>query len=336
MIIDKIDTKKKVFIIAELGNNHEGSYSLAEELIDLAANSGVDAVKFQTYKTELYVSSNDKARFNMLKSFELTYDQFEKLSKLAKSYGLSFLSTPFDVESASFLSKIVDAIKIGSGENTFYPLIEVVAKACKPIILSTGMVDLNEINKSLSFITEVWNKNNYIGDIGLLHCVSSYPASSNQANLMAIKKMKDSFKHTIGYSDHTLGINASISSVALGARIIEKHFTKDKNFSNFRDHQLSADPSEMKLIVDSIREVEEMLGTGEKKSQKSEYQSQTFMRRSIVLKNNINKGEIISEDDITWVRPGGGIKPGLERKIFGKKAKRNIMMGEQLSMDDLV
>ena len=334
MIINKINTDKKVFIIAEVGNNHEGSYSLAEELVGLAAETGVDAVKFQTFSTEYYVTKDDKKRYDMLKSFELKYNEFEKLSILAKKYDLSFISTPFDLKSAVFLSEIVDAIKIGSGENTFYPLIEVLANTGKPIILSTGMIDENNIKKTVSLINDIWNQKQIHSDLGLLHCVSSYPAKANDANLMAIKTMLKSFSNTIGYSDHTLGLNGPISAVALGARIIEKHFTKDKNFSNFRDHQLSADPEEMKKMVKSIREVENMLGKGKKEPQNSESQSALFMRRSTVSQNKIIKGQILSYDDITWVRPGGGIDPGSEKNLIGKKATRDIEEGEKISPHD--
>jgi sialic acid synthase SpsE len=335
MIINKINTDDKVFIIAEVGNNHEGSYSLAEELVGLAAETGVDAVKFQTFQTEYYVNQDDQNRFQMLKSFELKFEQFEKLAKLATKYNLSFMSTPFDINSAIFLSEIVDAIKIGSGENTFYPLIESVAQSGKPIIISTGMLNMNDINKAITVITEIWDQKNINGELGILHCVSSYPVKPKHANLMAIKTLIDSFDHTIGYSDHTLGMNAAIASVGLGARIIEKHFTVDKKFSDFRDHQLSSDPKEMKKMVNTIREIENMFGTGEKTTQESEKNSSVLMRRSIVAKNNLIKGHTLSSKDITWVRPGGGLSPGSESEIVGRKVHKDIDKGEKILLEHL-
>ncbi len=329
-------SKDKVFIIAEIGNNHEGNYSHAEQMIHLAAEAEVDAVKFQTFNTELFVSQKDKQRFEILKSFQLSYDEFENLSKVAKSLNLSFISTPLDLDSAFFLKDIVDIIKISSGDNNFFPLIETVSAFDKPIILSTGLLDINEVRISKSLIEEIWKNKKINQNLYLLHCVSAYPVEPHYANLMAIKTMISSFDNTIGYSDHTLGNNASITAVALGARIIEKHFTLDKNYSNFRDHQLSADPSEMKDLVESIRNVEELFGSGQKEKQPPEEEVLPLVRRSIVAKRDISGGDIIDMDDLTWVRPSGGLSPGSENKIVGKKAKNDISKGEMISLDEVV
>ena len=331
MKINNFDTKEKVLIIAEIGNNHEGSYSLAEDLIGMASESGVDAVKFQTFKTEDYVSNSDKNRYDKLKSFELTHSQFEKLKKVAKGENLLFISTPFDIDSALFLSEIVDAIKIASGDNTFYPLIEEVAKISKPIILSSGLADMNQIIKAKKLIYDTWKNNNIKNQLAILHCVASYPVEPKYANLRAINTLINNLDCDVGYSDHTLGIHAASSAVALGAKIIEKHFTVDKNFSDFRDHQLSADPSEMKKMVKVIRGVEEMmLGSGEKVPQLSEKDSLILMRRSIVLKKSLSKGEVIQPDCISWVRPGGGIEPGGEDLIIGKRLNQDIKAGAKI------
>jgi len=330
MIINNFNTNEKVLIIAEIGNNHEGSYTLAEELIGHAKEAGVDAVKFQTFKTNLYINKSDKKRYDMLKSFELTYYDFENLKKVAANENLLFISTPFDILSAQFLSQIVDIIKISSGDNTFYPLIEEVAKSGKPTILSTGLADFNQIAKAKNLIDDIWMENEISSQLALLHCVSSYPVRSNQANLLFIKTLKDNFDSIIGYSDHTLGILAATSAIALGAKIIEKHFTIDKHFSNFRDHQLSADPREMKKLVNEIRIVEKMLGSGEKVIKESEKDSLTLMRRSIVAKNSLVKGHTIQIGDIVWTRPSGGIDPGDESLVIGKKLKQNIASGTRI------
>ena len=335
MKINNFDTNKKTLIIAEVGNNHEGSFSLAEELIGLASQAGVDAIKFQTFKTKFYVDKSDIKRYEMLKSFELTYNDFEKLKKVASNEDLLFISTPFDLISAQFLSNIVDAIKISSGDNTFYPLIEEVAKMGKPTILSTGLSDLNQIIKAKNLIDETWIKYKMKSQLAILHCVSAYPVKSNQANLLAIKTFIDKFDCDIGYSDHTIGIHAATSAVSLGANIIEKHFTVDKQFSDFRDHQLSADPDEMKKLVNEIREIEEMLGSGIKKIQDSEKDALKLMRRSIVAKNRLSKGHIIQIGDISWTRPSGGINPGEESLVIGRKLKHGIDAGSKILSENL-
>tara|TARA_Y100000591_G_C21788939_1_gene675443 strand:- start:154 stop:1164 length:1011 start_codon:yes stop_codon:yes gene_type:complete len=335
MKIKNLDTKKQVIIVAEIGNNHEGSYDLAEEMIILASKSGVDAVKFQTYKTEYYVSNDNKDRFNTLKSFELSYKEFEKLSRVANDLGLCFISTPFDINSAQFLSQITDAVKISSGDNTFFPLISEIAKINKPIILSSGLLNLNKLKYVENYINEIRIQCNINKALAVLHCVSSYPVEPRFANLKAIKTLMDELASVIGYSDHTIGTSASIAAVSIGARIIEKHFTKDKNFSNFRDHQLSADPKEMKEIVKKIRQIEQMLGNGEKILQPSEKDLAPLVRRSIVAKKNIGKGFAIKSGDFTWVRPGGGLKPGDELKIIGKKINKNIVKGAKILLSDL-
>tara|TARA_B100000676_G_C18080545_1_gene850866 strand:- start:646 stop:1665 length:1020 start_codon:yes stop_codon:yes gene_type:complete len=335
MKINNFDTNKKTLIIAEVGNNHEGSYSLAEDLVGLASDSGADAIKFQTFKTKFFVDKSDMNRFNMLKSFELTYNDFEKLKKVASSENLIFISTPLDLMSAQFLSKIVDAIKISSGDNTFYPLIEEVARMGKPTILSTGLSDLKQITKAKKLIDETCIKNKIKSQLAILHCVSAYPVDFNQANLLAIKTLINEFDCDIGYSDHTIGIHAATSAVALGANIIEKHFTIDKQFSDFRDHQLSADPTDLKKLVKEVREIEAMLGSGIKKIQDIEKDALRLMRRSVVAKNRLAKGHIIQIDDISWTRPSGGINPGDESMIIGKKLKNNIDAGSKILRENL-
>lgn len=335
MKIGGIDTDKEVMIIAEVGNNHEGSFALAEELIGCAAEAGAHAVKFQTFKTEHYISSKDEARFKRLKSFELTYDEFSRLAQTARELGIAFISTPFDLYSAEFLSTIVDAFKIASGDNTFYPLIEKVAGFDQPVVVSTGIADLAEIQKTVSLIENIRKAKNINAELAILHCITSYPVQPDEANLAAILTFKNHFSQTIGYSDHTLGIDACVIAAALGARIIEKHFTIDKNYSDFRDHQLSADPAELKMLVQKIREVSVMLGSGEKIPQESEKNIAAAVRRSIVAAKDISAGATIDWKDITWTRPAGGVAPGDESLLLGKKLRRSMSAGEMITQSDV-
>ncbi len=335
MKIKDWDSKNNTLIIAEIGNNHEGSFQLAEKMVRLASETGVDAVKFQTFKTKHYVSKKDATRYEMLKSFELSYDEFENLSMIAKESGLIFISTPFDIESVDFLNKIVDAYKISSGDNNFYPLIEKVASNEKPIILSTGFADIPQIEKAVHTIEMINGNKNKYDMLSILHCVSAYPVESQYANLKAIQTLSKLFNYPIGYSDHTNGIEAVLASVALGAKIIEKHFTINKNHSNFRDHQLSADPEEMKNLVESVRKVEEMIGDGKKIPQKPELESLKFVRRSIVVNKTIKKNHRISHDDLTWIRLAGGLSPGSENLLIGRKTIKEIRPFEIINENDV-
>lgn len=330
MKIGDIDLYKDVLIVAEIGNNHEGSFSLAEEIVGRAAEAGINAVKFQTFRTELLVSSENKARFEQLKSFELTYDQFERLSKLAKEAGLIFMSTPFDLESAEFLNSIVPAFKISSGDNTFYPLIEKVAGFGKPIMLSTGLADMAQLRRAKALIERVWGDSHLEPGLAVLHCVSSYPVKTDQTNLRVITRLKEELRCTVGYSDHTIGIDAAVLAVALGARIIEKHFTIDKDFSDFHDHQLSADHVDMVKLVKRIKETLAMLGTGEKVIQQGELQVINSARRSIVARRDLPKGASIRWDDITWIRPLVGLPPGSEHLVVGKSLSKPVRKGEAI------
>ncbi len=337
MRIGNINTKKKVFIIAEIGNNHEGNFKLAKKMINKAAAAGVDAVKFQTFLPEHFVSFKDKSRLDKLRGFRLSYEQFRKLSKIAKSKGLIFFSTPLDINSAKFLNTIQPIFKIASGDNNFYPLIDIVAKFGKSIIVSTGVAKIDEIKKVYNKILKIWSrkkKNNQ--NLALLHCVSSYPVPNEQTNLASITYLKKFFpKAVVGYSDHTIGINAAVLSVVAGARIVEKHFTLDKNLSDFRDHKLSADPEEMRLMVKKIREAEKMLGKEEKKPQLCEKEMNISGRRSIAAARNLKVRTKLSSSDLTWVRPGKGFAPGNEKKVIGKKIRRNLKMGEIIMKSDL-
>tara|TARA_Y100000389_G_scaffold203357_1_gene251539 strand:- start:1807 stop:2808 length:1002 start_codon:yes stop_codon:yes gene_type:complete len=328
MKLGKIDTDKKVFIIAEIGNNHEGNFKLAKKMINEAAVAGVDAVKFQTFIPEKFVSSVDRSRLDKLKSFQLSYDQFKELSLIAKKKGLIFFSTPLDIESAKFLNTIQPIFKIASGDNNFYPLIETVLAFKKPLIISTGASDISNIKKLYNRIYKNSSKIN----LAFLHCVSSYPVPNEEASLASIFYLKKKFPRiVIGYSDHTLGIDAAVWSVIAGARIVEKHFTLDKNYSDFRDHQLSADLGEMNLLVKKIRQAEKMLGKQEKKLSPCEKEMNIMGRRSIAVNREILKGTKLQKSDFIFLRPGKGFSPDEGNKLLGKKIIRNLKKYEIIS-----
>ena len=335
MRIGDFNLDDKVLVVAEIGNNHEGKFEIAEELVRQAADCGVAAVKFQTFNTEHYVSQSDGARFARLKSFELSHRQFGQLAELARKLGMLFISTPFDLGSAAFLEKIVDAFKIASGDNNYYPLLAHVARVNKPLIISTGASDLQQVSRTVRFVTNQWKENRMAGQLALLHCVSSYPVPLEQANLLTIPFLAESFDCTIGYSDHTEGINAALLAVGLGARLIEKHFTLDKHFSDFRDHQLSADPPEMRKLVEQVAQASLMLGKFEKTIQPCEQPSMTAIRRSIVAAANLPAAHRIDFSDLTWIRPAGGLAPGHEDQLVGKVLKRTVQFGDQLGTSDV-
>ena len=335
MKIGAFDLDRDVLVVAEIGNNHEGNYGLAEDLIGKAAEAGAGAVKFQTYRTEHYISARDAERFARLKGFELTYDQFERLSRRARDAGLLFLSTPFDVESARFLGGIADGLKIASADNTFYPLLETVARTGKPIIISTGLASPEELRKAAELVEGTWHSLGIDQDLALLHCIAAYPAPTEQANLAAIQTLRESFQRTVGYSDHTIGIEAAALAVALGARIVEKHFTVDNNYSDFRDHQLSADPPTLKRLIERVREAEAMLGSGAIGVQECERAGAKAMRRSIAAARDLDAGTVLGADDLTWVRPGGKLPPGREELVVGRRLARRIAHGEAITLGDL-
>jgi sialic acid synthase SpsE len=316
-----LNNLKKTFIIAEIGNNHEGSFKIACKLIEEAKKAGVDAVKFQTFKTEDFVSPHEKKRFKKLKKFELSYEDFEKLSVITKKNALKFISTPLDIKSAFFLNNIVDCFKIASGDNNYYDLIETVLNFNKPTFISTGLLDFIEVKSLLKFIKK---KGFNFSKLSLFHCVSDYPVSFEEANLLSIKFLKEKLPLTIGYSDHTIGKEASLLAVSLGAKIIEKHFTLSNNFSKFRDHKISLNPRDMEQLVISIRKAELMLGKESKKIQRGESKNLHLIRRSIYAAGNFHKNTIIENNMTKILRPASFYKPNDIKKILNKRIKRRI------------
>lgn len=321
-----------VIVVAEVGNNHEGDIGRARELVERAADAKADVVKFQTFRTEWFTSAADPARVARLKRFELSFEAFAELATLARKRGLGFMSTPLDLESARFLLGICDAIKIASGDNDYWDLLGVAASSELPLIVSSGMTSLNEIRRTVAFVRELRRDRPF----AVLHCVSAYPAPESEVNLRAIGLLEAELGCPIGYSDHTLGFDACTTAVALGARVVEKHFTLDKSLSDFRDHQLSADPAELAELVARIRRVETLLGSPSKTIQPAERNVATVARRSAAAAKRLGAGHVIEASDIVFLRPGTGIRPGGERELIGKRLRKDVAFGTLLSVEDVV
>ena len=299
MPLNKIFQKKKTFIIAEIGNNHEGSLINAKKLINEAKLSGADAVKFQFFKiNKFYHTNSDVKRLHQLKKFSFTYNQINQLKNYSKKKKIIFFSTPLDLDTLKKLNKIQNLHKVASGDNNLLDFIEEVLKTKKPTIISTGLLSLKQINKLYKFV-----KRKAKNDFALMHCVSMYPTPFEDSNLNTIKIMKKKFKTAkIGYSDHTIGIKACEYAVLLGAEIIEKHFTLDKNFSKFRDHKLSANPQEFKKMVDRIKKIDQLLYGKNEKPHKQELLNMNIFRRSAFAIKNIKKKTKIKISDFLLLR----------------------------------
>jgi N,N'-diacetyllegionaminate synthase len=330
------------FIVAEVGVNHNGSITLAKKLIDAAKRAGADAAKFQVFRAgRLVTKTAEKAayqkrsiregsQYDMLRKLELTEDEFRKLAAYAKKKNIIFLASAFDKESVDFLDELkVPAFKIPSGEITNFPLLKHIAKKGKPIILSTGMSNLGEVKEALKTIRKEGAK-----DIVLLHCVSNYPAKVEETNLRAMETLRHTFGLPIGLSDHTVGIVIPIAAAALGATIIEKHFTLDRKLLG-PDHKASLEPDELREMVIRIREVEKALGNGIKKPTKIEEAIKKVVRRSIVARTNIPKGTVIVEDMLNLKRPSTGLEPKYLKKVVGKRAKKDIKIDEPITFEKL-
>jgi len=326
----------RVFIIAEAGVNHNGKLELAKKLVDKAKEAGVDCIKFQTFKSENCVTSNaEKAAYQiqqtgagesqleMLRKLELSFDDFIELKNYCEMQKITFLSTPFDLESIDFLANLgMEFWKIPSGEITNLPYLIKIAKTHKPVIMSTGMSNLDEIQEAFNLLQE-----NGSGEITLLHCTTEYPAPYEDVNLRAMLTLKEKFNTPVGYSDHTIGIEVPVAAVTLGATVIEKHFTLDRNMEG-PDHKASLEPHELKAIVSAIRNVELAMGDGVKKPTPSEKKNIAVARKSIVASRNIKKGEVFTEDNLTTKRPGNGISPMRWYEVLGQRAVRDFKEDE--------
>ena len=336
---------KKVFIIAEAGVNHNGKMELAYKLVDAAKEAGVDAVKFQIFKSEKLISKSTKmadyqkenlkeniSQLDMVKKLELSYEDFIKINEYCKEKGIMFMATPFDNDSLDFLVDTlkVDVLKIGSGDLNNYPFLEKVALKNKEIILSTGMSNLSDIESALDFISQYTDK-----EVKVLHCTTNYPCPMDEVNLKAMNTIKDAFQVAVGYSDHTLGIEVPIAAVTLGAEIIEKHFTLDKTMEG-PDHVASLEPDELKEMTRTIRNIERALGSGIKKPNKSEVKIQSIVKRKIVLAKDVEINHVLTENDLEYKRCENGIESKYYKNIIGKKVKRKIDADSPLMWEDIV
>ena len=332
-----------VFIIAEAGVNHNGDVELARRLVDAAVEANADAVKFQTFVADRVISPSapkaqyqlqrtdrDESQLEMVRRLELSPEAHHLLHAHCRERGIQFLSTPFDRGSADLLSELgVPAFKLSSGEVTNWPFLEYVARFMKPVILSTGMSDLREVEKALAVIRATGNQQTI-----LLHCVSSYPAAPADVNLRAMHTMAVEFGVPIGFSDHTLGIAVPIAAAALGAAVIEKHLTLDKTLTG-PDHAASLEPQEFASMVNGIRMVESSLGNGIKAPAEAELDTLRVARRSLVSAGSLSKGTVLQADMFNEMRPGTGIPPSSLSEVLGRTLKHDLAAGQLLSWSDL-
>jgi len=336
-----IGNQHPCFIIAEAGVNHNGRLDTALKLVDAAITAGANAVKFQTFKAEAVVTmvapkavyqqqttGVDESQLAMIKRLQLTYEQFKEIKEYCDKKGIIFLSTPFDYDSVDLLYELgVSAFKIPSGEITNYPLLKYIACKGKPIILSTGMSYLGEVEQALQAIYHCGNP-----DVILLHCVSNYPADPADVNLRAMNTMATAFGVPVGYSDHTLGIEVSLAAVALGACVIEKHFTLDCTMPG-PDHHASLEPTALTTLVMSIRKIEAALGHGRKEPAIAEKNSKEVARRSLVAACDIQGGTVLTEEHIAIKRPGTGLPPSMREYLIGRKARGIIFADTMLTLE---
>lgn len=333
-----------VYIIAEAGVNHNGDISIAKKLVEAAAEAGADAVKFQMFKADKLAASNavmaeyqkknmesSESQQNMLRKLELSEDDHIVLQEYCEEKGMDFLSSPFDIESMRFLLSIgMDTIKIPSGEITDFPYLREAAKSGRRIILSTGMCTMDEVGEAVDVLTKY--SGGELCDFTLLHCNTQYPTPYEDVNLKAMLALREKFGCSIGYSDHTRGIEVPIAAAAMGATVIEKHFTLDRNMEG-PDHKASLEPGELKAMVESIRHIEAALGDGVKRVTDSERANIAVARKSIVAAIEIKQGDIFTEENLTTKRPGDGISPMRWSEIIGKAADSNYAADEEITID---
>jgi N,N'-diacetyllegionaminate synthase len=330
----------KVFIIAEAGVNHNGSIELAKQLIDQGSKAGVDAVKFQSFKAEKLVTrsaskaqyqtvttGNDESQFSMIKKLELDYEKHQELMDYCSARGVMFLSSAFDLESINLLVDLgLYIFKIPSGEITNLPYLRKIGQLQKKVILSTGMSTIDEIEQALRVLRESGTT-----DITVLHCNTEYPTPMSDVNLTAMQMMREVLQVKVGYSDHTVGIEVPIAAVALGATVIEKHFTLDKHMEG-PDHRASLEPHELSAMVSSIRNIEQALGNGVKRPSASELKNKDIARKSLVAARAIVQGEVFTTDNLTVKRPGSGISPMRWDDVMGKRASRSFQEDELIEL----
>jgi len=336
-----IGLQQPVFVIAEAGVNHNGDLKLARDLIDLAVDAGADAVKFQTFRADLLATptapkaeyqlqttGTAESQLEMLRGLELSSNAHRELQAYCRERGIIFLSTPFDEESVDFLDSLgVPAFKISSGDLTNSPLLEYIAGKGKPVILSTGMSEISELIEAISVLNLAGCENPI-----LLHCVSNYPADPAEVNLRAMQTMRAAFDLPVGFSDHTEGIDVSLAAVALGACVIEKHFTLDRTLPG-PDHRASLEAAELRQLIQSIRRIESALGNGRKVPTASEVETAKVARRSLFASVDIPAGATLKREMVMMRRPGTGLSPAILNTLIGQRAVSDIAAGTILEID---
>tara|TARA_B100000676_G_C18077815_1_gene848933 strand:- start:2451 stop:3470 length:1020 start_codon:yes stop_codon:yes gene_type:complete len=337
-----LENKSKTLIIAEAGVNHNGDLILAQKLIDVAAEAGVDFVKFQTFKSDKLLTpyakkaeyqsqtvDDTESQYSMLKKLELSREMHETLIGHCELRGIKFFSTGFDLESIDLLSELgLDRFKIPSGEITNLPYLNKIGRYGKPVILSTGMATLKEVGNALNQLERAGTPRNRIT---VLQCTTEYPTPMIDVNLRAMLTIRDAFGVHVGYSDHTLGIEVAIAAVALGASVIEKHFTLDRDLPG-PDHKASLEPNELKSMVDAIRNIEKAMGNGIKRPSSSELKNMPIARKSLVAACIIQEGEVFTETNLTVKRPGTGLSPMRWEEVIGLHASRNFAPDELIEL----
>jgi N,N'-diacetyllegionaminate synthase len=330
-----------VFVIAEIGVNHNGDLTMARKLIDVAVKAGADAVKFQTFQADqlataeapkadyqLQSTSADESQLEMLRKLELSIDAHRELQDYCHQQGIIFLSTPFDENAADFLDELgVAAFKISSGDLTNSPLLQHVALKNRPIILSTGMADIDEVIEAVSTV-----RTSGCESVVLLHCVSNYPADPKDVNLRAMQTMRSAFDVPVGFSDHTNGIEVALAAVALGACVIEKHFTLDRTLPG-PDHKASLEPDELQAMIAGIRTVESALGNGKKVPTAVEIETAKVARRSLIAARDIDAGSILKREMVVLKRPGTGLAPTMLETVLGRRLSQSVSSGSLLTLD---
>ncbi len=334
--------KHKIFIIAEAGVNHNGSIQTAKKMIDAAIKTGADAIKFQTFKAEQLVTGfapkaeyqkkttgRNESQFEMLRKLEFGMNEHKQLFDYCRQKGIIFLSSPFDLESIDLLRKLgLTIFKVPSGEITNLPYLRKIGGLKKRVLISTGMSDMKEIDDALNILVKAGTKKK---DITVLHCNTEYPTPVEDVNLLALQMIKNAFQVRVGYSDHTTGIEIPVAAVALGAEVIEKHFTLDKKMKG-PDHKASLEPYEFGTMVKAIRNIERALGNKKKVPTKSELKNRPIARKSIVATHGIKKGEQFTEKNLTVKRPGTGISPMKWDRVIGKTAKKDFTKDELIKL----
>lgn len=336
MKIGHVDLEQRPFLIAEIGNNHEGNPDVALKLVDAAAKAGADAVKVQIIDPPKLVNRSEQQRIAQLSRFRLDRDVFLEMARRIRAHGALFMASVFDCTSLEQWAPDLDAIKIASGDLDFDPLLVVAARSSKPVVLSTGMSTMPEIERAVNVFARALPAGVDVADrLVVLHCVSLYPTPLEQANLSAMAVLRSRLGVTIGYSDHTLGLTAATMALGLGARAIEKHFTLDRNFSEFRDHALSAEPQEFAKLAEAIRSYAAILGQGLTEGALADAATRAVARRGIVASRDIPADTTLTAADLDYVRPAIGLPPSASDKVIGRRTRGPLSMHQILREEDL-